>query len=339
MVKTFKDLKDKYFPRGGNTRKLGVSKDYLELVIEGVVPPSQSLLFKAKNAYNIHIDDIFSEGVMTRGFIQPLFVASESLSNNPDFLRILRRHDSISEDDLANLVGEFYPSIHVKGRLSTILTNMSNFFILASADDRLDVHTSSEFNQFARLKNPFVCIQHEDIDPYVFMNYSRDGDVINYSVVKDFLPLNIKSIKTDSLLWRKRFLDKGPRSYLSDDDFNKVLVEYKKPISVNVLDSVRLEVEKPFQFPEFNSLYLGLGNVIFNEQVLFSKLTSKSSKLVLKSRPAISLVDDNTLGFYYYPVQILSHSMSAGGGDNYFPAPQTLSLANRIQNYLEGRVK
>ncbi|MCC7574624.1 helix-turn-helix transcriptional regulator [Candidatus Woesearchaeota archaeon] len=344
MVKSFKRLKCLYFPKGGNAKKLGISPEYLELLIDGFVPASRSLLLKISKEYNVPLNEISDYLVDNKG-VQPLLFASETLSNNKEFVKRLNLYDSVSFNQLAELVSYSYESIHVKGRLSTILTNVSNYFTVASMNPFLSISSESEFNEFANLKNPFVVLHHENIGPYRFIKNEKINGVMNYFVVDEFLPLTVKSISTDSSSWRKRFVEgRSPRKPNLDfpsysDDFNKVLVEYKKPIKQDIIEELRRESEDLIRFPEFDLLSKGLGNNLFDEQTSFSKLHSNHDvTFVNRGRPAMSLENDYVVGFYFYPVQVVSHSLS-GGGDSYFPGPVTLKLANRFQNHVEGRIR
>lgn len=345
MTKKFNELMKEYFPRGGNTKDLGVSREYLDLLLNEVIQPSPALLVKTVKKYNIPLEEAFDKKWVTSQNKNLLFFAAETLSNNKDFVKKLRRYDKISQEELSDTISNSYTSIHVPGRLSTLLTNIANYFVLSSTDDfdTSAISSSIDFNDYAGIKNPLVCLHHESLAPEKFINIKKEKkEFSEYYVNEEFLPPSIRSIKTNSDLWRPRFLEDGPRRPgVSDVDSNKVLVEYKKPINQKIIDILREEVSNSFKHPDFYPLSKGVLGSLFDEEFLLSRLNKEKfgEDTRIFYRPSISLNNDNTLIFHFYPVQILASSMKSGGGNNYWPGPGTLKLANRYQNFVEGRIR
>lgn len=341
MTKKFQELMKEYFPRGGNTKTLGVTKKYLSLLENNILDPSPALLAKISKNYEVPLNELFNKEKTSSKGVNLLLFTSENLSQSDSFTKKLNRHEQISEENLVDIIGSSYTDLHIRGRLSTILTNISNYFVLSNTEDFSGSRNGSSinFNFYAGLKNPLVCLHHESISPENFIEVSEKKDFKTYSVNKEFIPLNVKSIRTNSDLWKPRFSEGKPRvPGVFDTDSNKILVEYKKPVSQTIINTLRDEVDDPFNNPDFYTLSNGVLGSLFDEHFFLSRLNKDNfEKLEVFYRPAVSLKDNHTLIFHFYPLQILASATQAGGGNNYWPGPGTLRIANRYQNFTEGR--
>lgn len=374
MVANFNFLRENYFSAGGNLRKLGVSRSYIDDVLSnGVLPPSNALVFKLKNLYNI--PDKFFLGdfkffVSDRSsnpsdVIQPLLFASERLSFNSGFVDDLSRFFGDEKLDLkdegvefqirnlSDIISKNYRSLGVNSRLPNLLGVFSNYFSVISSDlnqdSRLEfdfLKSNMEFNYSDSVLNPFVCLNHESVRAEDVVRVVRRDSGNSYYVKDEFISnTNIRAVWTDDSLWKLLHpRDSYRRTPNKGDDFNKVIVEYKKPIPLDVLDKLRREVSFSFKNKDFNPDFFLLskkgGRELFQEKYVMSmpSIAGKTS-LQVRYRPVMSQEADNAVGFYFYPQEGESHAVSSGAANRYFIGPSASLLASRFQNYLEKRVK
>ncbi len=353
----FNYLKSSFFPRGGSVKKLGVSRLYLdEILSQNILPPSPSLLFRLNKEYDVPISLLLGDDFLSKSIDHPLLFSSEKLSFNSKFISDISKRFGGDQnyvafaDDwekcsaLSELVSQHYSSLNVAGRLANVLLNFSSYFSSLSSDFSQEVPAEFEFNYEDGVFDPRVCENKRGISFDEFLDVSVSDSKVTFSLKDHFLTRTvIKSISTDTDNWLPLFVDGSRRTSEKGNEFNKVLVEYKKDVPQSVLDSLRSETDFSYNNLSFNSDFFLLSNrgglVLFDESLLLSKPDVAGRRsLYLKNRPAFSLESDRVVGFYFYPQERETHSISSSAANRFYPGPATLFLANRFQNYMENRL-
>ncbi|MEM4755809.1 MAG: hypothetical protein QW594_01615, partial [Candidatus Woesearchaeota archaeon] len=230
-----------YIPRGGNRKKVGQSKVHRQGVYEGVIPYiSDNLLYSYAASYALPNEAM--QAVRAPGNLQPLLRAFEQLSLLPSVEKTInqaiRRSTPLSVEELTHIVQEYYPSLYVPGRLSTIIMNMAKVLPLKETRQTHDDYQAVPYT----LRNPFSPNQTIMLESFLEES-PRFG---KYHVRKEFLPPNIEQIffAADELVfgWQEilpsYYIPRTPK-----ENVNHVHILYKKTVPSSLLMSIEKEIE------------------------------------------------------------------------------------------------
>ncbi len=313
-------------PRGGNTKILDISKEYILLIKEGYIPAiSENLIGKLKQHYNINIFNDNNE-------IQPILRAAEELSKNPKFTNSIGSKLTIEE--LYEKVISFYPTIQIKGKLSTIMLNFSAYFNIINQNDELKNEQRANINSDIAIKNPFVFLDNKFINPddFITVNKTNDKNKINvYSVNEEYLPKNISRIYTDDNRWKKVYVGKN-YSNLGKEN-NWVIIEYKKNINNLQLNKFMDEIRS--NDPHWLGINPGYDKVLLKEQIYSSAPKGKNYS---GDRIALAFDNQNKIGVNFFQLRSMLQAMTAEGGMVHHPLIKELQALNKMQSYLENRL-
>lgn len=324
ISKRIQELKQKYFEAGGNTKAIGLRREYLDLILTGLIKPSMNTLKKITNHYEIPLKETYE--IKIDKDENTMLIALEMLSKNKEFMKSLRLKDEITKQTLQELILQHYINIHERGRMSTILTNVPAAFAEISTYQDREVFANTEFNE-QTIRNPYVKLHKKTITAEEFM--IKIGTT--YNVKEELLPKTVRSITTDEEQWKPIF-EKGTPRREPEQTSNTITIEYKKPIN-QIIDQIRKEIQTNPEILGFQD-----GGRTFKEPVLTSRIRQEGN-LELTTQTILTIQDAEHIKIHYHPLQIVTSGAKSEGGSNYYPTPRTLKLINLIQNYTEGRKK
>lgn len=316
-----------------SANKLGVSVEFLEAAKEDFVPLSNRMSFMVSSYFNIPLMNLldYYVGGGFSGFSEELELLSTQKSVK-SALKTLSKVNYVTPEWIAKQIQDANINLECSDPLSTIALNVANEISLRYMDKVGLAVDEFNFNRLDPLPRKNKGHIHE------FLVVDDSTKQISYFVNKDFLPIYVDSVYTDSTNFQPVFVNDRRRIDLISNP-NKVFLKLKTK-----KDSISNYFEKHMRntFGDINSdpKYQGL---VFNGYGIEGPLTytsrhdnSGNHKFTSTKSANLLHIDKNIITIPYYPITL--QSSGTNSGELHFrPSPFTLMLLNDIPGIYYGK--
>ncbi|MGM5480242.1 MAG: hypothetical protein ACQESC_02170 [Nanobdellota archaeon] len=332
-AKPLSKLIEQELPRNGDTKKLGLTREYLNALKEGkITAVSREVLIRLQQEYNLQsqaLSSIEQSGKVGNPFEDKdqglLNFFEQGAKYNHEINKEINRRDSISKEDMKSILQYNAHKIIVPGTLPLAVFNLANVFPTEGPQQFSLFDTADEFPILTKERNSLR------VDEFVEQNIEKTG-IKTYTVNEEFLPHYIKRMYTDSELWKRKYNDNSEGFFKNTERSvgeynNKVIIEFKNPLPKKMIKSVNKDIVTD---PSFSTLKTGYGNVWIAEQLWASDHSQDGQeKMFTGTRPIVSFQDESSLKITYYPFHVLS-PWTGSTFDEYRPTVNTMRVLNRM---------